>query len=167
MTARQQIARLLPLVLLVILVVAGLRGEVAAPHWNGPLTADGVAIGLALEVILGALLIVVLRRDGAARRLAGRRPYSPEPLDLEPPAALRFALRWVLGAAMVAVAVVLLSDLHLHFLTKGKPATPPPFTVRPRKTAPPHRPAAAAGRCTSRGPRSSTGCWWSRLWRRW
>ena len=37
MTARQQIARLLPLVLLVILVAAGLRGEVSAPRWNGPL----------------------------------------------------------------------------------------------------------------------------------
>ena len=35
MTARQQIARLLPLVLLVILVIAGLRGEVATPRWNG------------------------------------------------------------------------------------------------------------------------------------
>ena len=77
MTARQQIARLLPLVLLVILVVAGLRGEVAAPRWNGPLKADGVAIGLALEVILGALLIVVLRRDAAARRLAGGGPTAP------------------------------------------------------------------------------------------
>ncbi len=135
MTARQQIARLLPLVLLVILVVAGLRGEVAAPRWNGPLKADGVAIGLALEVILGALLIVVLRRDAAARRLAGRRPYSAEPLDLEPPAALRFTLRWVLGAAIVAVATVLISDLHLHFLTKGKPAMPPPVKIRPHKTA--------------------------------
>ena len=71
MTARQQIARLLPLVLLVILVVAGLRGEVSAPRWNGPLKADGVAIGLALEVILGALLTVTLRRD--ARRQAGGR----------------------------------------------------------------------------------------------
>ena len=86
MTARQQIARLLPLVLLVILVVAGLRGEVAAPRWNGPLKADGVAIGLALEVILGALLIVTLRRDAAARRRG--RPaalQSPRPPDIEPP----------------------------------------------------------------------------------
>ena len=37
MTARQQIARLLPLVLLVVLVIAGLRGVVPAPRWNGPL----------------------------------------------------------------------------------------------------------------------------------
>jgi hypothetical protein len=143
MTARQQIARLLPLVLLVILVVAGLRGEVAAPRWNGPLKADGVAIGLALEVILGALLIVVLRRDAAARRLAGRRPYSPEPLDIEPAAALRFTLRWALGAAMIAVAVVLITDLHLHFLTKGARTPPSLVTGRPKKA--PRPPGAGGG----------------------
>jgi hypothetical protein len=126
MTARQQIARLLPLVLLVILVVAGLRGEVAAPRWNGPLKADGVAIGLVLEVILAALLIVTLRRDAVARRAAERRPYTGEDVDIEPSAALRFTLKWLLGACMVAVAVVLISDLHLHFLSKGKlPPTPP------------------------------------------
>ena len=39
MTARQQIARLLPLVLLVVLVIAGLRGMVTAPRWTGPLRA--------------------------------------------------------------------------------------------------------------------------------
>jgi len=37
MTARQQIARLLPLVLLVVLAIAGLRGSVPAPRWDGPL----------------------------------------------------------------------------------------------------------------------------------
>ena len=166
MTARQQIARLLPLVLLVILVVAGLRGEVAAPRWNGPLKADGVAIGLALEVILGALLIVTLRRDAAARRVAERRPYSGEPADIEPPAALRFTLKWVLGAGMVAVAVVLISDLHLHFLTKGSRRRRR-RTRSGRKTPPLPPQAAAAGRCTSRGSPSSTGSWWSRWWRPW
>jgi hypothetical protein len=137
MTARQQIARLLPLVLLVILVVAGLRGEVSAPRWNGPLKADGVAIGLALEVILAALLTVTLRRDVAARRAAERRPYTGEDVDIEPSAALRFTLKWLLGACMVAVAVVLISDLHLHFLTKGKPSLPTaPFKGK-LKTPPP------------------------------
>jgi hypothetical protein len=144
MTARQQIARLLPLALLVILVIAGLRGEVSAPRWNGPLKADGVAIGLALEVILGALLIVTLRRDAAARRLAERRPYNPGPADIEPPAALRFTLKWVLGGCIAAVAAVLISDLHLHFLTKGRlPPAPPPA---PRGTAKARlRPPASGG----------------------
>ncbi len=86
MTARQQIARLLPLVLLVILVAAGLRGEVLAPRWNGPLKSDGAAIGLALEVILGALLAVTRPpgRRGQARGAAAAvhrraRPTSSPP----------------------------------------------------------------------------------------
>ena len=70
MTARQQIARLLPLALLVILVSAGCAARCLAPRWNGPLKSDGAAIGLALEVILGALLAVTLRRDAAAQRVA-------------------------------------------------------------------------------------------------
>ena len=121
MTARQQIARLLPLVLLVILVAAGLRGEVLAPRWNGPLKSDGVPIGLALEVILGALLVVTLRRDAAAARVAKRRPYTGEAADVEPAVVLRFALKWLLGACMVAVAVILIIDLHLHFFGKATP----------------------------------------------
>jgi len=61
-----------------------------------------------------------------ARRAAERRPYTGEDVDIEPSAALRFTLKWLLGACMVAVAVVLISDLHLHFLSKGKlPPTPP------------------------------------------
>ena len=124
MTARQQIARLLPLVLLVILVIAGLRGEVSAPRWNGPLKSDGVAIGVALEVILGVLLIVTLRRDGAARRISERRPYRVEDVDIEPAAAVRFALKWVLGACMAAIAVVVITDLHLHFFRATPPSKP-------------------------------------------
>src|ERR1700722_1435016 len=137
MTARQQIARLLPLVLLVILIVAGLRGEVSAPRWNGPLKADRVPIGLALEVILAALLTVTLRRDAAARRAAERRPYTGEDAEIEPSAALRFALKWVAGASLIAVAVVLITDLHLHFLGKGGPSTSPAPFKRKLKTPPP------------------------------
>ena len=76
MTARQQIARLLPLVLLVVLVIAGLRGVVPAPRWDGPLKGYGVAIGIALEVVFCALLVVVRSRDAAASRAARSRPYN-------------------------------------------------------------------------------------------
>jgi hypothetical protein len=141
MTARQQIARLLPLVLLVILIVAGLRGEASAPRWNGPLKADGVAIGVALEVILAALLTVTLRRDAAARRAAERRPYTGEDAEIEPSAALRFALKWLLGGSMIAVAVVLITDLHLHFLSAGKLPTSPAPVKRKLKTPPPPAPS--------------------------
>jgi hypothetical protein len=136
MTARQQIARLLPLVLLVILVAAGLRGEVSAPRWNGPLKADGVPIGLAIEVILGTLLVITVRRDTAATRAAERRPYAGADVDIEPPAALRFALKWVLGACMAAVAVILISDLHLHFFRKAAPLKLPSFAPRKSKLPP-------------------------------
>ena len=133
MTARQQLARLLPLALLVVLAIAGLRGAVAAPRWNGPLRADGVAIGLALEVVLGVLLVITIRRDGAAKRAAAQRPLTEADDEISMPAALRFVLRWLLAAAMAAVGAVLLSNLHLHFLIK-----PPPLPRQPsRRGRPP------------------------------
>src|ERR1700760_1029759 len=122
MTARQQLVRLLPLVLLIVLVIAGLRGVVPAPRWNGPLKADGLAIGIALEVIFGALLLVVRARDAAARRAAQARPYVADEEDLKPAQALRFTLKYVLGLCMIGVAVVIISDLRLHFFSKAKPS---------------------------------------------
>jgi hypothetical protein len=118
MTARQQIARLLPLVLLIVLVIAGLRGTVSAPRWTGPLRTDGVVIGIALEVIFGAALVAIWSRDAAARRAAERQPYTGEVKEIEPAGALRFTLKYVLVMSMIAIAVVLISELHLHFLTK-------------------------------------------------
>ncbi|WP_300613659.1 DUF4129 domain-containing protein [Trebonia sp.] len=136
MTARQQFARLLPLALLVVLAIAGLRGAVTAPRWDGPLRADGIAIGLALEVVLGVLLVLTLRRDAAARRAAEQRPLAEatdEATDeVGVPAALRFVLKWVLAAGMVAVAVVLISDLHLHFFFKPRPLVLPGSQSRSR-----------------------------------
>ena len=138
MTARQQIARLLPLVLLVVLVIAGLRGVVSAPGWNGPLKAYGVAIGIALEVVFGALLLVVRNRDAAARRAAESRPYDPAAAeaDIEPQQALRFALKYLLSVCMLGIAAVLITDLHLHFFGKPRPLTTPrnPFkpTLKPQ-----------------------------------
>jgi hypothetical protein len=124
MTARQQIARLLPLVLLVLLVIAGLRGVVPAPGWNGPLKAYGAAIGIALEVIFITLLLVVLARDAAARRVADSRPYAAAEKDVEPPQALRFTLKYVLTVCVLGVAAVLLTDLHLHFFIKPRSLPP-------------------------------------------
>jgi hypothetical protein len=144
MTARQQIGRLLPLVLLVVLVIAGLRGAVAAPRWNGPLKSAGVPIGLALEVILGALLVVTLRRDGTARRAAERLPYTGADPEVEPSAALRWVLKYVLGASMVAVAVVLISNLHLHYFGK-LPSSRLPVAAKPRASPKPDTTHAGGG----------------------
>jgi len=139
MTARQQIARLLPLVLLIVLVIAGLRGVVPAPRWNGPLKAYGLAIGIVLEVVFGALLLVVRSREAAARRAAAARPYdrADEEKDVEPPQALRFTLRYVLGACMIGVAIVIITDLHLHFFANSRlPKQPVPKVSHPPKPPP-------------------------------
>ncbi len=146
MTARQQLARLLPLTLLVVLAMAGLRGAVPAPRWDGPLRGDGMAIGLALEAVLGVLLVITLRREGAARRAAASRPYSEADDEVSVPAALRFALRWVLGMGMAAIAVVLLASLHLHFFKPRPPSrsAPPPLRLEPSLPAGRHGGGAAA-----------------------
>ena len=153
MTARQQLARLVPLVLLVVLVVAGLRGRVAAPRWDGPLRADGTAIGIAVEVVFGALLLVVHSRTRAASRERESRPYDPSAADkdLEPAEALRFVLRYLLPACMIAVAAVVLVNLHLHILTKPvKPAVKP---VTPSSgPPPPTRPGSGGGLHIPVGP---------------
>jgi hypothetical protein len=124
MTARQQIARLLPLGLLVVLVIVGLRGAVPAPGWTGPLKAYGIAIGIALEVLFAASFIVLRVRDAADRRAAQGLPYTSADKDIEPREALRFTLKYVLGMAMLAIGVVLVTNLHLHFFIKPRPLPP-------------------------------------------
>jgi hypothetical protein len=133
MTARQQLARVLPLLLLVVLVLAGVRGTVPAPRWNGPLKADGVAIGIAVEVLFAVLLVSTLRREAAAARDAAKRPYSAGERDIEPGQALRFVLKWVLGSCLIALPIILITNLHLHFFSKPKAVVRPPTAP----TAPP------------------------------
>jgi hypothetical protein len=141
MTARQQLARLLPLALLVVLAITGLRGAIAAPRWNGPLRAEGVAIGVILEIVLGVLLVITIRRDFAATRAAEGRASegraSEDADQVSVPDALRFVLRWVLALGMLAVGAVLIASLHLHWFTKPptplhpRPAPRPSFSLPP------------------------------------
>ncbi|MGH3230774.1 MAG: DUF4129 domain-containing protein [Streptosporangiaceae bacterium] len=115
----------LPLTLLVILGLAGLRGAVTAPRWNGPLRHDGLGIGLALEVILAILLVLTYRRRSRALRAA---PLDGVPVN-EVAAKLRGVLLLVLGAGMIAVAVAIFLSLHLDL---GGRATPSPtVSVKP------------------------------------
>ncbi len=119
--------RLLPLALLIILGLAGLRGAVATPRWDGPLHRDGVAVGTALEAVLVTLLLVTLRRNRSGRQEAVARK-------------LRGMLLFALGGGAVAVAVATLIGLHLHLFTAvpktpgaavPHAATPSPRTLRP------------------------------------
>ncbi len=120
--------RLLPLALLIILGLAGLRGAVATPRWDGPLHRDGVAIGIALEVVLLILLLITVRRIESGNQEAAARK-------------LRGVLLFALGAGVVAVAVATLVGLHLHLFT--------PVSKRARgpaaPTATPWRPALRPG----------------------
>ena len=136
MTVRQQLARLLPVALLVVLAIAGLRGAVAGPRWNGPLRAEGVAIGLILEVILGVLLVITVRRDGAALRAAAGRSSNDADGPISVPGALRFVLRWVLVLAMLGIGALLIANAHLHLFTN-------PTVLRlPRRPGPSATPTA-------------------------
>jgi Domain of unknown function (DUF4129) len=117
----------LPLALLIILGLAGLRGAVTAPRWNAAAQHDGVAIGLALEVILGILLVLTTRRRSRALRAA---MLSGGPVN-DVAAKLRGVLIVVLGVSMAAVAVAIVVSLHLRIPKPSRPVASP----GPRPTA--------------------------------
>jgi hypothetical protein len=131
----------LPLTLLVILGLAGLRGAVTAPRWNGPLRHDGPVIGLALEVILGVLLVLAIRRRSRAMRAA---PLDGVPAN-DAAAKLRGALMVVLGAGMIAVAVAIFLALHLHLGGRLQPAPTVSGKPIPKRTLRPPGPQPGAG----------------------
>ena len=143
MTARQQLARLLPLALLVVLAIAGLRGALPPLRWDGPLRTGAVPIGLALEVVLGVLLTITVRRERAARRAKEARPYREQDDEIAVPAALRFVLKYLLGMGMIAVAVLLLTGVHLHFFIKVRLPAVPKTLFKPR-TRPPATPGTGS-----------------------
>jgi hypothetical protein len=129
---------LLPLALLIILGLAGLRGAVATPRWDGPLHRDGLVIGLALEVVLGTLLVITIwrRSAGVDAQRAGVTAASAVAVKL------RGVLIFVLGAGMIGVAVAMAFGLGLHLFT-AKPARPVIRHAAPptaKVTVPPLRP---------------------------
>ena len=142
------LVRVLPLTLLIILGLAGLRGAVAEPRWNGPWQRDGLAIGLALEVVLGILLVIMMRRRAVRARaaLAGGAVNSVA-------VKLRGVLTFVLSTGMVAVAVIVIIGLHLRLFTAqprlrrlpGSPQAAPSLRIPPGGSKPAstfHFPAA-------------------------
>src|SRR5271166_3155952 len=126
----------LPLALLIILGLAGLRGTVAAPRWSGSVRHDGVAVGLALELILGILLLLTYRRRSRAARAA---MLSGVPVN-DVAAKLRGVLIFVLGGGMIAVAVAMAESLHLHLRVHVAKVSPSAFPPRIRSTIKPIHP---------------------------
>jgi hypothetical protein len=103
----------LPLTLLIILGLAGLRGVVVTPRWNGPLRQDGVAIGIALEAVLITLLMITFRRRAGAARAQTYNVVA---------AKLREILILAIITAMIGVVIAVSIGLHLHlFKPKTKP----------------------------------------------
>jgi hypothetical protein len=132
--ARRVLAQVLPLILLILLGLAGLRGVLTPPRWNGPLHRDGLVVGLALEVILLVLLVFTLRRHAVARRVAMRAALAGAAPDSEVAGKLRAVLFLVLGGGAIAVAVTMLVGLHLHVFTPRRTKPNPFRTPTPAPT---------------------------------
>ena len=128
--------RTVPLVLLLILALAGLRGSIAAPRWSGPMHTAGIGVGVALIVVLTVLLVITWLR----RRRALTRPESGAEADVA--AKLRGVLLTVLSLGIATTAVLLIYAAHLHVFN-GKPrprpgqrAAAPQPAPSPRRLAP-------------------------------
>jgi hypothetical protein len=124
------LARLLLTALLIAAVLVGLRGGFTLHGWRGPYRRDGIAVGIALEAVLAALLITLLIR--------GR--HHSDDFRVQ---RLRGVLRFALLAGLVAIPAVLLlaAPLHPHPLPPRPPAAQPQQTVYPTPTRLP-RPSA-------------------------
>jgi uncharacterized protein DUF4129 len=126
----QQWVRLVPLALLIVLGLAGLRGAVGTPRWDGPLHRDGLAAGAALEAVFAILAVLTFRRH---------RSVHQEPVAQK----LRVTIFGALGIGAVAVAAAAVLGLNLHLFDRRPVLTPPrpPASGRPtaRPTASPHR----------------------------
>ena len=115
-----------PLTLLIILGLTGLRGAVTEPRWDGPLQRDGVIIGLALEVVLGVLLLITTRRRAVSADAGHAAAANADTVNAVA-VKLRGVLIFVLSAGMVAVAVTIIVGLHLRVFSRRprRPEAPP------------------------------------------
>jgi hypothetical protein len=117
------LARLLLTALLIAAVLVGLRGGFTLHGWRGPYRRDGIAIGIALEAVLAALLITLLIR--------GRHPSDDFRVQ-----RLRGVLRSALIAALLVLPTILLlaKPLHGHPLPSPQPQPNPTTSATPAVT---------------------------------
>jgi hypothetical protein len=111
LTAQDWLLRLLPLALLIVAGLAGLRGAVDTAHWDGPLHRDAVAVGAVLEVVIVTMFVTLLVR---------RRRGSQEATAVK----LRGVLLLVLGAGAIGAVVLMLAGLHLKAFGQRSSARP-------------------------------------------
>jgi hypothetical protein len=126
-------SRLVPVALLVVLILMGLRGGEPRLAWEGPLHREAEIIGIALEVVLGAGLVIVFIRGRGEGTEAAQK--------------LRTGLQAILGAGMVALAVALLVNAHLHLTVKSQPKKliPAPAFAPNHAHCAPHQAKAVGG----------------------
>ena len=124
--------RVLPLTLLIVLALAGLRGSIGKPHWDGPAHRAAIWVGLGLAVALTVLLAITwLRRR---RALAAADPGAEWTLETR----LRGVLLVLLGSGIGFTIVVVLAGAHLHWFkpqpqrrrTQPQASAPAPFGRR-------------------------------------
>src|ERR1700733_401842 len=106
-------------VFLLAMIAVGLRAAVPAPGLNGPFRHDGLAVGIALEAVLGVLLVA----------LAVRTSRAPREAILA--ARLRRLLTYVVLAGLVAVPAAYLLSRVSKLHVRPRPAQP----VRPPKSS--------------------------------
>ena len=111
----------LPVTVLIIVGLAGLLGEVTRPRWDGPLHGDPVAVGVALETVLGVMLVFTIRRLAATRARAGTVTAAPTGVVA---VKLRRVLAILLGAGMIAVGVTIPVGVHQHLFSGPAGARP-------------------------------------------
>jgi len=122
--------------LLIVLALAGLRGNVLRPKWTGSHAVD-IGFGIVLFVVFSVLLAIT-----TARRQAGLRKASTAEDGSDQLSKLRAAIMVVLTVGLVADIAAAVYSLHLK-LPKAKPrkaTTPTAPTVAPStaKTQTPH-----------------------------
>jgi hypothetical protein len=132
LTAQDWLVRLLPVALLIVVGLAGLRGAVGSLRWDGPLYQDAAVVGVVLEVVIVTLFVIVLVRHARG---------SQEPAAVK----LRGVLLLVLGAGAIGAGVLMLAALHVKGLGLGR--TLPPIrhpTATPSISFRPHQGSGSA-----------------------
>jgi hypothetical protein len=111
LTAQDWLVRLLPVTLLIVVGLAGLRGAVGTLGWDGPLYQDAAVVGVVLEVVIVTLFVIVLVRHARG---------SQEPTAVK----LRGVLMLVLGAGGIGAVLLMLTALHLKGLGPARRLPP-------------------------------------------